>query len=321
MDGHFSTTRRGLLRIVQSILLSKFVRFSALQAFSDVTRIANGPAGPRAVHTRRYRAQASVSLFSIPVLWRDDVGAACVSVEEAVCAGRRTTAIQFCGGSWPQRVRGINRFGITQELIHEEAGAVVESNYMCFMTSSPEKNSDQAWHAFADRSRAMILAVARGVSTRTSYRAAFEHVPAPDGSTWMDCAQLIDLLRSKAVTFLDSAPSRNDTEACPTFLYAVRRAMANTPSQTQYQFMHNAKLYDLRTSQSASNGVTVLAGHITEHGSRSESSFRLWFDPVDATGLPLKIEFQPRSFIRLTFEHDPAAAGPTLPNLIPTVNS
>lgn len=323
MNSDFSMTRRGLFRLVlPSVLFGTLLRNATLQASPDVSRIANRiPSGPRVVHTRRYRAQASVSLFSIPLLWRDDVGAACVSVEEVASGTRRMTAIQFSGGSWPERVRGLNRFGMTQEIIDEEAGAVVESAYMCFMTSSPEKNADQAWRAFADRSRGMILAVARGVSTPTRYRSVLEHVPAPEGSTWMDCTQLIDILQGKASGSMDSESLRNDEGACPTFLYAVRRALTSGQSRTEYRFMHNAKLYDLRTKQSSANNTTVLTGHISEYGSRSESSFRLWFDPADPTGLPSKIEFQPRSFLRLTFEHDPAAAGPTLPNLIPTVNS
>ena len=83
----------------------------------------------------------------------------------------------------------------------------------------------------------------------------------------------------------------------------------------------NAKLYDLRATSSAADGMQLLTGRILEHATeqdaRGESNFRVWFHPNDAAGLPARIEFRPRSFLRLVFEQDPAAAGPILRCLIP----
>jgi hypothetical protein len=324
MSAWSSMSRRGLFRLaLPAFLLSRAVASSAAQACAlDVDRIARGHAtGVRRVYFRRYRVHTSVNLLSIPLFSRDDVGAACMMVEELVAETGSTTAIQFSGGSWPDRIKGYNRFGMTQEVVRREEGAVTESAYFSFLTSSPEKSADQAWRAFADPSRALHLAVARGAATRTSYASVLEHLAAPEGSTWMDCPRLMMLLRNPIASWQSAAAHERTERAYPTFLHAVRTMLGAGRNNPQCTFMHNAKLYDLHTILSAADGMKLLTGHITERGSRSESDFRVWFHPSDAAGLPSRIEFHPRSFLRLVFEQDATAGGPILHSLIPQENA
>ena len=54
-------------------------------------------------------------------------------------------ALQFAGGSWPQKAHGVNRLGFIQETVTEKSnGEPVDARYFGFMTSSAEKNFDQA---------------------------------------------------------------------------------------------------------------------------------------------------------------------------------
>ena len=312
-------TRRELLGLLVPIfLLGRTAAASAQVRSLDVDRIASRRApGTRTARIRRYRVRAAVSLFSIPLLSKDNVGAACLTVEDLVSGSGRTTAIQFASGSWPDRINGFNRFGMTQEVVHEEDGAVIESAYLSFMTSSPEHDPDQAWRAFADRSGTLNLSVARGAADRTAYQCTLEHLPAPAGSTWMDSPTLMEELRSNNSAAAEGAAREISERAYPTFLHAVRKAMTCGIRHSRCTFMHNAKLYDLESVLSSAGGMTVLTGHITEQGSRSPSEFRLWFAPDDSSTLPVKIEFRPRSFLRLVFEQDMNAGGPTPRNLIP----
>jgi hypothetical protein len=242
-------------------------------------------------------------------------------VEERAGGTHCTSAIQLSGGSWPDRVKGFNRFGMTQEVARHEGGALVESAYLSFMTSSPEKNTDQAWQAFADRSRALNLAVARGTATRSAYASELEHLTAPEGSTWMDCPGLMTALRNAAGSRQSTLASEQTERAYPTFLHAVRAAILARRGNSQCTFMHNASLYGLHTTLADSVGIKLLTGRVTEpahnSGSRGESYFRIWFRSTDASSLPSRIEFRPRSFLRLVFEEDATAGGPALPCLIP----
>ncbi len=85
----------------------------------------------------------------------------------------------------------------------------------------------------------------------------------------------------------------------------------------QSNFVHNARLYRLRTQLTRGPELTLMKAWMTEHDTEGPSEFRVWFDPRDAAALPERIEFRPKSFLRLVFEQDPAATGPALPSLIP----
>lgn len=324
MGARSNFSRRGLFRMtLQTLLLNRVVALPAVDAHPlDVDRIASrSVSGTRTLHVRRYRVKASVSLLSIPLFSRDEVGAACVMVEELAAGTGRTSAIQFSAGSWPDRTSGFNRFGMTQEVMRHEDGIIAESAYFSFMTRSPEKNDEQAWQAFTDPSRVPTLAVARGSATQSSYAFALEHLLAPQGCTWMDCPRLMSMLRDRNGSSPRAAASERTERAYPTFLHAIRSLIAARRQNVQCTFMHNAKLYDLHAAMSAADGMKLLTGRIVEHAAgqsaRGESNFRVWFHPNDATVLPARIEFRPRSFLRLVFEQDPAAAGPILRCLIP----
>jgi hypothetical protein len=327
MSSWANTSRRSLFRLaIQTLFVGRAAAQRGAQSRSlDVDRIASrNVAGVRAVFVRRYRVQASVSLFSIPFFSRDNIGAACVMVEQLAAPTGCTSAIQFSAGSWPDRIKGFNRFGMTQEVMCREGEAILESAYFSFMTSSPEKNDDQAWRAFADPSRAPSLALARGAATRTFYTFALEHMASPLGSTWIDCPQLMMLLRNSNASGQSAIANEKTDHAYPTFLHSVQAAIAGAHNNSQSIFMHNAKLYDLRTTLSADGSAKLLTGHIAERsgqqGSRPESTFRIWFSPADASGLPSRIEFHPRSFLRLVFEQDASADGPIFRCLIPKEN-
>ena len=97
------------------------------------------------VWQRRYRASATVTLLSIPVFSRADVGAGFTVIEDGAAGDTNTVAIQFGAGSSPETAHGLNRLGYIQEVvIDNRAGEIAECAYFAFMTSSQEKNLDQA---------------------------------------------------------------------------------------------------------------------------------------------------------------------------------
>ena len=121
-------------------------------------------------------------------------------VEEAVVGVQKSAAIQFVRGSWPERIKGFNRFGMTQEIVREENGVIRESGYLSFMTSSPEKNSDQGWKAFTDRPQQPHISPWRAASLPPSgYRWALERQSLPADATWMDCPALMERFRGRDV--------------------------------------------------------------------------------------------------------------------------
>src|SRR5438874_10207712 len=72
---------------------------------------------PGAGAERRYRADATVLLLSIPVLHRKGVGdGSTVWRESGGANGTVTRLLEFTGRSAPEHAAGLNRFGFIQEL-------------------------------------------------------------------------------------------------------------------------------------------------------------------------------------------------------------
>src|SRR5579871_872620 len=254
--------------------------------------------------SRLYRVHATVEILSLPLFSKDNAGGACFAVEQTVSGGSRTTVIQFSGGSWPERLRGFNRFGMTEEVVREEGAAITESAYLSFMTSSAEKNFEQARKAFTDPSRALSLTVAHGKATRAEYSSAVDRLIASARYTWSNAAQLLEELRGRVSPATEVSLGEERASAFPTFLYAVRAAVLAEDETRRCTFIHNAKLYRLRTRLADHE----LTGWIAEQGSSHEFEFRALFDAnrVDSLkALPVRIEFRPKSFLRLVFEHEP----------------
>ena len=65
---------------------------------------------------RRYRVDAAVLLWGVPLFTKQGVGGAYASVETGSIDGSSVVALQFAAGSWPNHARGLNRFGIWREV-------------------------------------------------------------------------------------------------------------------------------------------------------------------------------------------------------------
>jgi hypothetical protein len=76
---------------------------------------------------KRYRIDATIVVFGIPVYTRTGVGGGFARVEER--DGERR--LQFAAGSWPAQARGLNRLGFVEERASETG-----SSYFGFMTAS-----------------------------------------------------------------------------------------------------------------------------------------------------------------------------------------
>jgi hypothetical protein len=57
-------------------------------------------------------------------------------------------------------------------------------------------------------------------------------------------------------------------------------------------------------------------GVILDRCGSKKSEFTIWIDPKDPSGLPTRIEFYARSYLRLTFEAQPSSEAETLPWLL-----
>lgn len=253
----------------------------------------------------RYRVNATIVVACVPIFTKQNVGGAYLDVEQTAAGGSTVTRLEFAAGSWPERLRGFNRFGATRETVREENGAVVESAYVSFMASSREKSLGEAREAFRNAPESLPLTAAHGRCTAAGCAFGIEHRSAPGNYSWRNCLDLaaeFDGLPLPRATPLEGYPER----VLPTFLFAVRSAILTDSPAATTLYTHNGKVYRLRTRSqidSRSNEI-ALTCWISSPGEPGQTEFKLWLGSRDRTALPTRIEFRPRSFLKLTLEQE-----------------
>lgn len=305
--------RRSLLRLAAAYFADIVGAPLFAQPCSVIDEIGRQcPNGSVTSEVCRYTVNATVTLAGIPLFSKKNAGGAFISIEESTCPECRITALQFAAGSWPERLKGFNRFGMTQEIVREQAGAVAESAYLSFMSSSPEKNLTEAREAFVPQD-VVPLNIAVGRSSAYGCSAEVQHDNVPGTYSWRDCQEIVDRLRAQAS--LSAQPISASTGALPTFLFAVRRATVSGNIST-LRYTHNGKIYCLKTrsERAPRTGHIAVTGRISSEG--GETDFNLWLPANDRLGLPSRIQWRARSFLLLTLEVDETSKTPVLRSLL-----
>ena len=259
-------------------------------------------------------------LGSIPIFSKQSVGGAAIALEEAQDKETAVTGLQLAAGSWPERLKGFNRYGATQEVVREEKGAVIESAYVSFMATSREKGLADARKAFASQAGMQMFTVARGRATSAGCAFGLQHQMLAAKYTWCNSMAVLDQLAGKTPLAPEERVANYGPGCLPTFLFAVRRAIVNGEDSTS-AYVHNGKVYRLRmqTKVDEDSGLRVMSGASMSAEERGESNFRVWVSPKDRTGLPCRIEFRAKSFLKLTLDTDRSASVESLQPLLRTV--
>jgi len=258
--------------------------------------------------TRNYRVDVVVTFLGVPIFSRRAVGKAFCTFREAVNGDHRVIALHFAGGSNPDRTHGFKYDGSMEEAIVEQGASRSQAAYFGFVTHSKDENFDQARQRILDKTIGGGYTAAQGVHRAGCARCEKASVSLPDQHR--ELAELIQQIRDR---FPDS--DRITTElhtpsspAAPTFLYAILSALRSGQSRSEIGYVHNAKEYRLEWERSAeqSSGVsaTRFTGCVLSASAHRLTTFRLWLN--NQSDLPMRIEFQPRSYLRLSLECEPA---------------
>lgn len=255
----------------------------------------------------QYRARATVLMLSVPLLHRENVGSGYLRVAEREENGKRRLRLEFGAGSLPERAAGLNRLGMFEETI-VEAGETLESAlYFGFMTASNEKDLGEAKTAL-QAGAASTFTTIRGQIAGGKLSNRLLKIRDLPAISWANREELRTAIRERLADETNREAqlvTSTLTEApCSPFLHAMRCAMRCRDAQSHARFLHSGKVHLLRTSRKASEkaGVTEMEGRIFDGGGKELSHFKLWFEENGAAKGPLRFEFRPRSFLRLSFE-------------------
>lgn len=318
MERDWRIHRRALLRSwVVSLLGKKSAAAPGPATFDPIAFTLRGlVAGAR--FQRRYRLDASILLLGAPLFTRQRAGGAYATVEIGRGKGAPAVALQFAAGSFPSRAHGLNRFGLLREAVVERPGAT-EFSFAGLMTRAREQSFEQARKALEAKSGGAEGVVARGTTAGSgpeiTAQTWIENIDLAPGSDWSNLSNtLSDALRHEPRT----PPRQTACGHATTFLYALRSAaLCREPAVTR-EFVHAGKQYQLTTRRRPERPLE-LDGVIRDLAGARHAEFRTAYAAGDDSGLPIRIEYRPRSFLRLTFEVEPEATQPVIPQVFPTV--
>lgn len=303
-------TRRGLLKLIPVVPFGTWL--SRVSAMSPLDRIAAAyPANAVETRTRHYRADCQVSFLGVTVFSRTHVGSANIDVREGAAANHaRTIGLTFQAGSLPDRARGLNRLGFIEEFVVEQKDGAIESAYFGFMTSSTEKNMEQAHAALGPGGTEEVPYTAvEGAATQTKSQYELYQMTFPSDWNYSRCTEIVGEVRQTlAKKALKPARAESAAKGLPprTFLYVVREAMRSKQSQIRSAFLYNGTGFrlDVEKAHDSKKGLMRLNGAIVNAKTGSKVPFRLWFE--EGGHLPLRFEYRPRPYLNLVFEHQEA---------------
>ncbi len=284
---------------------------AAVSASGQSPPAAAGP--PSSVISRTYRADATILVLGITVFRRTGVGGGRASLEEASDGTSLRRTLFFAAGSDPKHAHGLERLGWIREVVLGPTAAPSESTYFGVLTSSPEESFEHARKTVTTQptGRCTFSAV-NGRNTAGRSRSAVTHFEFAAGTNWFDRG-LIDHAQSTFRTDVDwretSWPNLPN-QAPPTFLLQLTDLLKQRTRRAVGRYVYNEQEYLLELDRPQSGkdreGLLQVRGKIRNLHTGIESPFRLWLEGASDSIVPVRIEFQPRSFLRLTFEAVPA---------------
>ncbi len=262
-------------------------------------------------YIRRYQATAYISLFSVTVFSRSNVGFGYAKAEEEVSPQVRDISLQFLSGSIPERAHGLNRFGFIQENIKERDRRCTQADYFGLITANGEESFAQAKAALDGKKSGLTPFVAAQASiSPDAARYSIRHLNLSSSYRGANAEQLLGQVHASFNQPEAGQPEHMQAlngEAMGTFLYSVREAMVAGANKLETRFIYNGKTFSMLSDKheddkvgqelrvaglvDKASSVMILAGAIRNEKTNEITNFRLWFDRTTPDLLPLRFEF------------------------------
>jgi hypothetical protein len=271
--------------------------------------------GPRSI---AYRADAVIVLFGLPIFSRAGVGGGFAEARQEADDDGVSRFLRFAGWSWPERAHGLDRAGYIEESVRLRQGSLVSARYFGVMTRSAEQTAEQARDALAAHGPVQNFAAIQGASVaefRESASAAFDYPRGSGERNWRDLLEAARRRLGDVRRRFSGNPADAAGGPTPTFLYSLVCAMESHETRLKRMFVYGdrqlwldtEKVEDARMSRELAGGAPVfkLTGAVRARDGSALAAFRIWFEASSA--IPLRIDYQPRSFLRLSFVRDAEA--------------
>jgi hypothetical protein len=283
--------------------------------------------------SRRYfRADAVITFFSVPIFSRAGVGSGFAFVEELEGGSSRARRLGFGAGSWPDKAHGLNRLGYVHETVAEASGNLAQSDYFGFMSTSKEERLEEARKALKEGQEEALFSAVRGETRPGAYSARFTRFLSRDAVNWRLWQKVAGAAEKsfdgESLSHRDERGAPGDAgTVLPTLLYSLLRVRESGLRPLRTTFIYGSVQRTLETSAEPdaktgeklrqrgivanAKSVVHMTGTIRNPKLGTKTRFSVWWDRDSASALPVRIELEPKSFLRLAFEadHEPQAKG------------
>jgi hypothetical protein len=239
---------------------------------------------------------------------RSAVGDGEATVEETGEGASLRRTLFFAAGSDPKRARGVSRLGWMRENVWGPEAAPSQIGYSGVLSSSPEESLEHARQSVATpNSGRGTFAAVMGTNSAGRSRSATARFEFDAGAVWSDRA-LINQAHSLFdgnVNWRETSWPNLPTQAPPTFLHQLVTLLRKRTHSAAGRYVYSEQEYLLTLERRKPSGdrerLVAVRGKIRNLRTGRETVFRLWLED-DSSVVPVRFEFQPRSFLRLTFE-------------------
>ena len=258
----------------------------------------------------RYRIDATIAPFGFTVFSRKEVGYGFARLRVHTGNGNSATSFEFGGASIPDRTHGIHQIGYFEEELSQAHTKLLSSRYFGFISNAPEGAPSSATLALAANSSAKpqyCCAVEGEIADgQASFSKTYE-APLPRDASLASLGGLRQMMRTAlsqicATSCLQGSRTATSSHS---FLSVLAQAAFGAAStfNTTYQ-------YGDRVLRFSSNRHDVSDKFVLNAEVQGKSKHRFSFTCLNSGHfeLPLRIEYHPKAWLRLTLVAVPEPA-------------
>ncbi|MCU1238997.1 MAG: hypothetical protein JWP63_6964 [Candidatus Solibacter sp.] len=268
---------------------------------------SSNPGGASRIVSRTYRADAVILFLGVGIYHRAGVGGGQASLEESGEGASLRRTLFFGGGSDPKRARGLSRLGWIRETVTGPVGAPTAVDYFGVMTSSPEESLEHARKSVeGPASGRSVFSAANGRHTPGHSRSAVTHFEYSSSATWNDRG-LIEHAQStfKEAPWHETIWPNSLGQTPSTFLLELANLLKQRTRRAAGRYVYCEQEYTMELDTAASRDrerLLQVRAKVRNLKTGKETVFRIWLDETPDSLVPVRIEYQARSFLRLTFQ-------------------
>jgi hypothetical protein len=254
---------------------------------------------------------AIVLLLGLPIFTKHDVGSGYAAAELGQKDGQSAIGLHFAAASSPGNAAGLNRFGALYEIAVQDGGNQPRLEFAGLITRSNEQSLEQGREALRHSEKSCEVTVARGSSSNGRTNLWTERSPARDCRGWNGAWELLQALAERRPA---TAPRCFESGNAVTFLLAMRNAALCTEPVSRHSFFHDGEPFTLEVRRKPGDRIE---GAIRNRRGAKTAEFHLTYPPGETSGLPIRIEYRAKPFLKLVFDASSSISTgqPAIPSL------